>query len=584
MLLLSMTAGVVFYCCKRPAVAPEKAIAGRLAEQTGQFAAAADSLREAIKRGEGEAGLQLLFLKARLAYKDIEWAAEYFEPATARFMNGPPVAEVEPYDGQVLAPGGLQVMEAWLFPHYDSSHRKDLLDQCGLLDRASERCRSHFTNIGIFDWQVFDAVKLEVFRVETTGITGFDDPLTLKSMEESAEALSSVKEVLGHYGDVGKYFDGASAFLSAGRDFNRFDRAAFIIQYANPLTAAITGLEGRLKIHVIRYNRLLDQDAKTLFDAGAFNVNAYSPNRSSFMTPERVALGRRLFMDPVLSGDGSRSCQSCHQPDKVFTDGLVKNTVLGLNRLLKRNTPTLVNAALQPSQFYDMRVTTLENQSRTVVQNEDEMHGAMTMSVERLWRDTSYRRAFTEAFPVEGRVRIDTLEVMNALGSYIRSLTMLNSRFDDYMRGNGGAMSGAEVAGFNLFMGKAKCGTCHYMPLFNGTFPPRYMKTEAEVIGVPEDSAGRRLDPDRGRYDVMAVAQLDHAFKTPTLRNVARTAPYMHNGVYRTLEQVVAFYEKGGGAGLGLRVENQTLPFDKLTLTEMEKGELVAFLRALDSK
>jgi cytochrome c peroxidase len=122
------------------------------------------------------------------------------------------------------------------------------------------------------------------------------------------------------------------------------------------------------------------------------------------------------------------------------------------------------------------------------------------------------------------------------------------------------------------------------MPLFNGTFPPRYVKTEGEVIGVPEDSLGHRLDPDRGRFDVLPVPSYDHAFKTPTLRNVGRTVPYMHNGVYQRLEQVVEFYEKGGGVGLGLKVDDQTLPFDKLSLTKNEKRDLINFMRALDSK
>jgi len=195
-----------------------------------------------------------------------------------------------------------------------------------------------------------------------------------------------------------------------------------------------------------------------------------------------------------------------------------------------------------------------------------------------------YRRMFEAAFVKEGRTGIDTLEVMNAIGSYVRSLTYLNSRFDAYMRGDKTAMNADEVAGFNLFMGRAKCGTCHYMPLFNGTFPPRYIKIETEVIGVPQTAAGKKIDDDLGRYAVVKAESVRHAFKTPGLRNVARTAPYMHNGVFGTLEQVVDFYNKGGGAGLGLKIENQTLPFDKLELTEKERNRLVSFMKTLDSR
>jgi cytochrome c peroxidase len=173
---------------------------------------------------------------------------------------------------------------------------------------------------------------------------------------------------------------------------------------------------------------------------------------------------------------------------------------------------------------------------------------------------------------------------MNAIGSYVRSLVFLNSRFDEYMRGNRNAMNTAEINGFNLFMGKAKCATCHYMPLFNGAFPPRYMKTEAEVIGVPVSAAKNEIDDDLGRYAIVKVASLKHAFKTPTVRNATRTAPYMHNGVFDSLEQVLDFYNKGGGVGLGMKIDNQTLPFNKLGLTKKETDDIIAFIRTLDSR
>ncbi|HEY2726299.1 MAG TPA: cytochrome c peroxidase, partial [Parafilimonas sp.] len=227
---------------------------------------------------------------------------------------------------------------------------------------------------------------------------------------------------------------------------------------------------------------------------------------------------------------------------------------------------------------------TLEDQSHDVVQSTVEMHSSMKLSVKKLWKDTLYRKMFSVAFPQKNRTGIDTLEVMNAIGSYVRSLVFLNSRFDEYMRGNKAAMNENEVNGFNLFMGKAKCGTCHYMPLFNGTFPPRYMKSEAEVIGVPQSLTTNIIDSDLGRYNIVRVASLKHAFKTPTVRNAALTAPYMHNGIYNSLQQVIDFYNKGGGIGLGIKMDNQTLPFDKLDLTGKEQYDLVAFIKSLNSR
>ncbi len=408
-------------------------------------------------------------------------------------------------------------------------------------------------------------------------------------MMECASSLTSLQKVTSYYEHENtqnlpvKFFN-AIKYLNNNQDFNLFDRANFITTYCNPLTKDIADLEETLKIKITRYNRLLNQDATTLFDKNAYNVNAYSPNLSSFITLDKVALGKILFADKNLSGTGTRSCQSCHQPEKAFTDGLVKNTVINSNKVLGRNTPTLINSALQAAQFYDMRVNSLEDQSLDIVQSSVEMHGSMKVSVQRLWADSAYRKMFTEAFPVKNRNNIDTFEVMNAIASYVRSLVSLNSRFDDYMRGNKTAMNAEEIDGFNLFMGKAKCATCHYMPLFNGTFPPRYVKTESEVIGVPPSIQNKEIDPDLGRYNSIKTESFRHAFKISTVRNAAATAPYMHNGVFTTLQQVIDFYDRGGGNGSGLKVDNQTLPSDKLNLSTAEKNNVISFIKSLDGK
>lgn len=590
LLIFAITA-YTFYSCKHVGPAPEKEIAKTLLAQVDSFAVVKNRLLTAAQSDTAnEKQMQQLFLQLRVSYKKFEWAAEYFNPAVARFVNGPPVQEVEMASGQVFEPAGLQVIEGLLFPKYNSSNKKELIRQIGLLQAGGDKFKIYYANIDILDGQVFDAAKLEVFRILTLGITGFDNPLTLKSMAESAAALKSLEIVLSYYGDkagdenLPGEIDAAARDLTKNTNFNAFDRAAFITQFGNPITTSITRLEQKLKIHVIRYNRLLNQDAKTLFDRDAFNVNAYAPNPESFLTEKKVALGRVLFADPILSGNNKRSCQSCHQPEKAFTDGLVKNTTIGSRQLLRRNTPTLINAALQASQFYDLRVKTLEDQAMSVVQNKDEMHGSMNVAAARLWQNMGYRELFAAAFPKNNRKGIDTLEVMNALGSYVRSLTALNSRFDAYMRGNKATMSQQEINGFNLFMGKAKCATCHYMPLFNGSFPPRYMLIESEVIGVPQTIAKLAIDTDMGRYNQLKINAFKHAFKITTVRNASQTAPYMHNGVFTTLQQVMDFYNKGGGAGSGYKVDNQTLAADKLNLTDKESAEVIAFIKSLDSR
>lgn len=581
----------LFYSCNKLKPIPEKAIAQTLIAQVDSFAQARNNLLAAIKNNHvDEKKVQSLFLDARLAFKKFEWAVEFFDPQNSRFVNGPPVQEIEIMSGQIFEPAGLQVIEGMLFPKYDPAKKSEIIRQLNLLQTGIDRYKSHFKFIDILDWQVFDATKQEVFRVLSLGISGFDNPLTLKSMHESAMALRNVQQSITLYasGDdaekMNGEFNAACSYLERHPDFNSFDRAKFITQYGNPLTVSITELEKKLNLHIITYNYLLNQGAKTMFDKDAFNINSYAPSQSAYVTEKKVALGRVLFADPILSGEGNRSCQSCHQPDKAFTDGLVKNTIINTNKPLRRNTPTLINTALQPGQFYDLRAITLEDQASAVVGNKDEMHGSMLMAAEKLWQNKDYRRLFSDAFPVKNRKNIDTLEVMNAIGSYVRSLTLLNSRFDDYMRGNKTAMNQEEINGFNLFMGKAKCGTCHYMPLFNGAFPPQYSIVESEVIGVPKTIAEKEIDPDMGRYETLHVEAFKHAFKISTVRNAACTAPYMHNGVFTTLQQVMDFYNKGGGAGFGYKVENQTLAADKLNLTDKESEEVILFIKTLNSK
>jgi cytochrome c peroxidase len=586
--LLILTLGFAFVYCKQKTIVPEVAAKEMILDQIDSFSAHISELQNNLAKDSfSNMELQRLFLQSRKAYKGFEWAAEYFRPEISGRVNGPPVEEVELPDTMVINPSGLQVIEGYLFPHYDSSQKRVLGRQLSLLQINCDNYRSFFRPIQMYDWQILEAAKLEMFRVVTLGITGFDNPLTLKSMYESATSLESLKTIVGFY--VGNEdsliskFEEAIKYLNANPDFNSFNRMEFITAYCNPITIGISVLQDKSKRRSFKYNILLNQEAGTLFDLNAFNVNAYAPDHSSFMTPEKIILGKRLFSDPLLSGGGKRSCQSCHQPDKAFTDGLVRNTIIGKKELLGRNTPTLINAALQPSLFYDMRVNSLEDQSHSVVQSGKEMHGSMIMSVKRLWQDVSYKKMFLTAFPNEDKEGIDTFEIMNAIGSYIRSLVFLNSRFDEYMRGNKNAMNENEIDGFNLFMGKAKCATCHFVPLFNGDFPPGFKKMESEIIGVPETDSGHQIDPDMGRYDIIKVESFKYAFKIPTVRNASLTAPYMHNGVFSTLDQVVGFYNKGGGVGLGIHLSNQTLPSDSLRLNPKERSDIILFIRSLDS-
>lgn len=528
------------------------------------------------------------FKKTRLQYKRIEWAVEYFVPETARFMNGPALDEMELEENKFFVPNGFQVIEEHIYPEYDFKNKKEIIRELDILLSNTKQVETTFGAITITDDYVLDALQQNVHRILTLGITGFDSPILNSSIPEARQSLSVIPELLLIIQPDSKILDDvkqiaakAKEYCDSNPNFNTFNRVVFITEYLNPLSQKLNLFQKEEKIPAVERNRPLKATAATLFDENAFDVNGFVASNEYRYSDEKAILGEKLFYDKSLSKDGNRSCASCHNSEKAFTDGLKTNVSLkGKN--LNRNTPTLTYASFQNAQFWDMRQLDLEKQSVDVIQNEDEMHGSLAAIHSKVSSDSEYIRLFQKAYPKSDKT--EAWQIQNAISSYVRSLNSFDSRFDSYMRGNKNSINAEEIQGMNLFMGKAKCATCHFTPLFNGTVPPNFAKTEHEVVGTPEDASGKRLSKDEGRYIFNQLPQLKGAFKTPTLRNVAVTAPYMHNGAYATLEEVVEFYDLGGGTGLGLSVENQTLPTDKLNLTAAEKKALVAFMKTLTDK
>lgn len=543
---------------------------------------------QAIERKADAAVLQHSFARGRKHYKKIEWAIEYFYPSSARQINGPALPEIEAEEHTVTEPGGFQVMEEMLYPQVDTAQRAALMRESVKLKSILVRVKELWAGHLFRDDQVFDALRLELYRMITLGISGFDTPVSLTGITEIPVTLEAVRETAMIYANgsecwnnIQRYIEDANRMALAHTDFDAFDRMAFITRHINPLSATLLEWQKELKIPVLTGISALAGDAPTIFAANAFDPNYFIPNATSRLSPALVELGKRLFYDPVLSSSGEISCASCHQPQKAFTDGLSKSAALGSKGFLLRNTPSLLNAGLQKGLFYDVRAAYLEDQVKNVVENKDEIHGSLKDAAMLLQQDTSYYRLFRKAFNQVADTAIQESHIMVSLAGYVRSLVSLNARFDQYMRGDRTKMNDDEIKGFNVFMGKAKCGICHFMPLFNGTVPPAFTTTESEVIGVPSTATGITIDGDPGRYAIHEIPQFKFAFKTPTVRNVAYTAPYMHNGVFNTLDQVIDFYNKGGGNALGMQLEYQTLPEDSLRLTVQEKRSLIAFLHTL---
>lgn len=523
------------------------------------------------------------FIAARRYYKKIEFAVGYFYPETELKINGAPIVESDAsMPNELTFPTGFQVLEDVLFAEQPDAN--DIRNEVDGLRSAITKLRTNRENFSFTASNVMDALKLNLYRLITKGITGFDAPVTLNSLAEAQATLESTSDVLallGHnHAPITQLLQEGMAYIQANNDFNDFDRAYFIRNIINPICVAMHEYyaEAEIPFDTI-YPKVIAAHQPYLFSKDAFDWKAFAPSDALPLDSIYTSLGKMLFNDKRLSENNTRSCASCHAQDKAFTDGLPKNVTMGKDGPLLRNTPTLLYAAYQPAQFYDRRVVYLEDQIHDVVSNEQEMNGDFKEIVKRVQNDATYQRKFKQ---VLGKQAITERNIKRLIAAYIRTLGQFDSPFDRYMRGDDAAMSAKAIKGFNMFMGKAKCGTCHFMPLFNGTLPPHWNKIEVEVLGVPQDTvAGATVDSDLGTYKIYGALHHSYAFKTTTIRNIEHTAPYMHNGVFTTLEQVVDFYNKGGGAGLGIDLDNQTLAPDALDLSTEEVDALITFMKAL---
>ncbi len=302
-----------------------------------------------------------------------------------------------------------------------------------------------------------------------------------------------------------------------------------------------------------------------------------------------VELGQLLFFDPVLSGNQRTACASCHHPAAGMADGLRKGVGgdgrghgkqrAGTGTELARNTPSLYNVAYNTNFFWDARAGSLEEQVFAPLFAENEMNlQNVPELLRRLRALPRYRELFAKAFgansPADGR-DITLPNIARALASYQRRLNVTDTAYDRFVAGRDEALTTEQLRGLISFFGQGQCKACHIAPLFQDD--------AVAAIGVPaaKDKTAP-LDADPGFGAVLRRPDGIGKFKTPGLRNVAQTAPYMHNGVFDTLEEVIDFYNEGGGVGRGLQVNGQDFRVTKLELTEQQKRDLVAFLKSLD--
>lgn len=541
--------------------------------------------------------------KCRGRLKAIDFWLRYLEPIIYRKINGPLPVEWETEVFEKFEPpyrregGGLILAEQML--DEDPGNRQALLNLVDTslvaietfeADSITSQLKTHH--------HFFLANRLYLLNLAALYTTGFECPDTSQVIPELRAMLPAVRDIYANFNadfpntalsrDYLDLYDKTIGFVNRQpAQYSLFDHFTFIRDFINPLFGLNQRFINAYRVRTISFNDYsLDNSVNSIFDKKLYN-SQNTKGIFSFVDDENVLAGIRqtgklLFYDPILSGNNQRSCASCHKPTEYFTDTTMA-TAFQFDRQqhLPRNAPTLINSVFNHLIMHDGKHISLQGQAKDVMLNAVEMNSGEKELVKKVMSCKEYKDAFKKFLkytPEEKEVSLS--HIASALTFYYGDFSQYYAPFDNAM--NQGSELGADAKnGFNLFMSKAQCGTCHFVPHFNGIKPP-YIGSEFEVIGVPGDKDYTELSNDKGRYDVHPAPEMMNAFRTGTIRNTPFTKPYMHNGVFNTLEEVIDLYDAGGGTGKKLAVKNQTLPADSLRLTPKEKADLVAFIHSLN--
>lgn len=541
--------------------------------------------------------------EARRSMKGIDFWTRYLDPVVQKQINGPLPVEwetevFEKFERPYMRRGaGLTLAELYLDeenPHKDSLLH--LIDSAGI---AANRFRADtvLRELQTFH-HFFLCNRLYLLNLACIYTTGFECPDTSRIIPELRMLMNDVRNIYSCY-NLGfsanplserylKLYDSALEYVrQQPSEYSSFDHFTFLQRFVNPLFAENADLLVQYK--VVSHNLgdySLNKRSRSIFSKDLYRgQNA----KGIFLRVSDAAslaliedLGRTLFFDPILSGNNQRSCASCHKPAEFFTDTtLMTAQAFAGNGHLQRNAPSLINAEFNHLLMADGAHFSLQHQAEGVISNHDEMNADLKVVLGKVKSVSKYKSGFEKLLkytPQEPELCME--HVVSAITLYYARFSRQEAPFDRAMNGVE-ALPVAAKEGFNLFMSKAQCGTCHFAPQFNGVKPP-YIGSEFEVLGVPSDPHYKQLSSDSGRAKVNPAFQTLRAFRTSTLRNAARTAPYMHNGVFRTLEEVITFYNEGGGQGHGLKLENQTLSADSLGLSRKEQKLLIRFIESLN--
>ncbi|MBC7390312.1 MAG: cytochrome C peroxidase [Opitutaceae bacterium] len=442
--------------------------------------------------------------------------------------------------------------------------------------------------------------RLFLLNLASIYTTGFECPDTSLVIPELSGMLKDVQQIYSEFNNSfpetslsSKYLDTYTACLkfvySQSANYSEFDHFTFIKDYINPLYDLNHQFILDYKVASKSYvDYTLNKKAASVFDKNLYHgqnsKGIFLRVNDEKVLSEIDKVGKLLFFDPILSGNNERSCASCHKPDQFFTDTLSRTSLhFDHQSALARNTPSLVNVGFNHLLMMDGKHISLQDQALAVITNAIEMGGSNKDVVQKVLSCSEYNKTFKKLLkytPQESEITIE--HISSAITLYYSKFSNHYSPFDEAMNKKA-VLDEPAKKGFNLFMSKAQCATCHFVPQFNGVKPP-FVGSEFEVLGVPTDLDHLNLSPDKGRHMVNPAEETMNAFRTGSIRNAAFTKPYMHNGVFNTLEQVIDFYDGGGGAGKGLNVSNQTLSTEPLRLSKAEKANLIMFINSLNEK
>ena len=576
--------------------------------ELGEFSSQEKALQYAISKANlsSEENLHTVLKslgECRLQLKNIDFWLRYFEPNAYRKINGPLPVEwenevFEKYEKPYRREGaGLSLAEIYIGRPPVS---KDSL--LALINKSLEAIKTfeadsitrQLANYSHF----FLANRLFLLNLAAIYTTGFDCPDTGQVIPELKSMMAGTRNIYDRYDQSfpdfplsGEYLDLYAKTLvyvnSQPDQFSVFDRFRFIKNYINPLFALNQQFINSYNVTSLNFNDYtLNNHSPSIFDKSLYSSQStkgiYSMVVDEKTLQEIRHIGKLLFYDPILSGNNMRSCASCHKPTEYFTDTTI-NTALQFDRQqrLPRNTPTLINSIYNHLIMLDGKHISLQAQGKAVITSPIEMNSDEKELMRKVLSCKVYKdalKSFLKFTPEEQEITMD--HIVSAITFYDGSYSRFYSPFDDAMNDKG-QLSESEKRGFNLFMSRAKCATCHFVPNFNGVKPP-FVGSEFEVLGTPEDTLFKTISADKGRWLINPAPETLHAFRTGSIRNAPYTKPYMHNGVFHSLEEVIDFYDAGGGQGKKMVVDNQTLSGDSLKLSNADKKDLLAFIYSLN--